>query len=334
MSAVAGTASQLLRRNASNTAYEFFTHDFASTAGATFTGQIISTRANSTTTGGGQIYLNGSGGNRIDFAASANGTPTYTNRSPATKIVFAPTLSGSALDYAVGIGTNIFWLSIPGSAQEFRVYSGPSVIAFRVTGAGTAFANAFSGTSITLDGQAEVSNGGYFTLHSGAIGSSNAVYTSAITTAYRWDWNNTGISANWVWSANTTARTYTLPNASGTIPISVNGQTADASGNITISTGGGGGGYNVTSQTANYTETATTGTKIIKCDTTGGAFTVTLPTAVSNQATIIVKKTAGTNILTVDGAGSETIDGGLTAELYEAQESITLISDNANWLII
>lgn len=388
-SAVEGTvASQLFRRNASNTAYEFFTHDFASTAGATFTGQIISTRGNSTTTGGGQIYLNGSGGNRIDFAASANGTPTYTNRSPATKIVFAPTLSGSALDYAVGIGTNIFWLSIPGSAQEFRVYSGPSTIAFRVTGAGTAFANAFSGTSITLDGQAEVSNGGYFTLHSGAIGSSNAVYTSAITTAYRWDWNNTGISANWVWSANTAARTYTLPNASGTIPISVNGQTADASGNITISTGsiadgdkgditvsasgatwtidngvvtvakisatgtpssttflrgdgtwatpsgGGGGGYTVTSQTANYTETATSGTKIILCNTTSGAFTVTLPTAVGNTATLVVKKTAGTNILTVDGAGSETIDGGLTAELYEAQESITLISDNTNWLII
>lgn len=34
MTAVAGTASQLLRRNAGNTAYEFFTHDFINQAGA------------------------------------------------------------------------------------------------------------------------------------------------------------------------------------------------------------------------------------------------------------------------------------------------------------
>lgn len=36
---------------------------------------------------------------------------------------------------------------------------------------------------------------------------------------------------------NTTARTLYLPNADGIMPVSVNGQTADANGNITISTG-------------------------------------------------------------------------------------------------
>lgn len=98
--------------------------------------------------------------------------------------------------------------------------------------------------------------------------------------------------------------------------------------------GGGSSSYTVTSQTANYTETATSGTKIIKCDTTGGAFTVTLPTAVGNAATLIIKKTAGSASLTVDGNASETIDGGATAVLNLADESITLVSDNANWLII
>lgn len=95
-----------------------------------------------------------------------------------------------------------------------------------------------------------------------------------------------------------------------------------------------GGGYTVSSQTSNYTETATSGTVIIKGDTTGGTFTITLPTAVSNTATIIVKKTAGTASLVVDGAGTETIDGGLTASLVKVGESITLISDNANWQIV
>jgi hypothetical protein len=42
----------------------------ASTDIITMTGQLISTRANSTATGGGQIYLNGTTGNRIDFNTS------------------------------------------------------------------------------------------------------------------------------------------------------------------------------------------------------------------------------------------------------------------------
>lgn len=96
----------------------------------------------------------------------------------------------------------------------------------------------------------------------------------------------------------------------------------------------GGGGYTTTSQTSNYSETATTGTKIILGDTTGGTFTITLPTAVGNASTIIIKKTAGTAALVVDGASSETIDGGLTATINKVYESITLISDNTNWQIV
>jgi hypothetical protein len=99
-------------------------------------------------------------------------------------------------------------------------------------------------------------------------------------------------------------------------------------------TGGGGSAYVVTGVSTTYTETATSGTKIIKGNTSGGAFTITLPTAVGNTATIIIKKTAGTPSLTVDGAGTETIDGGLTAVINRVYESITLVSDNTNWLII
>lgn len=109
----------------------------------------------------------------------------------------------------------------------------------------------------------------------------------------------------------------------------------DSSGNvITTAAPTGGSAYTVTSQTANYTVTATSGTTIVKGDTSGGAFTITLPTAVGNTATLIIKKTAGSAGLVIDGAGTETIDGGLTATLNEVYESITLISDNANWQIV
>jgi hypothetical protein len=92
--------------------------------------------------------------------------------------------------------------------------------------------------------------------------------------------------------------------------------------------------YSVTSQTSNYTETVTRGTKIIKCDTTSAGFTVTLPTAVGNKALLIIKKVAGSGALTIDGNSTETIDGGTTATINKVYESITLISDNTNWQIV
>jgi hypothetical protein len=94
------------------------------------------------------------------------------------------------------------------------------------------------------------------------------------------------------------------------------------------------GGYTVSTQTANFSVTATSGTEIVLGNTSGGSFTITLPTAVGNTATIVIKKTAGTAGLVIDGAGTETIDGGLTASLIKINESVTLISNNANWQII
>jgi len=92
--------------------------------------------------------------------------------------------------------------------------------------------------------------------------------------------------------------------------------------------------YSVANVSTTHTETATKGTKIIKADTTGGAFTVNLPTAVGNTATIIIKKVAGSGALTIDGNGTETIDGGTTATINKVYESITLVSDNSNWQIV
>ena len=93
-------------------------------------------------------------------------------------------------------------------------------------------------------------------------------------------------------------------------------------------------GYTVTSQNTTYSVTATSGTLIVKCDTTTAGFTVTLPTAVSNGATIVIKKTVAVNTLTIATTSSQTIDGGTTALLKVNGSSITLISDNANWQIV
>jgi hypothetical protein len=92
-------------------------------------------------------------------------------------------------------------------------------------------------------------------------------------------------------------------------------------------------GYSVVTKTAGYTEAATNGELVIKADLAAG-FTIVLSTAVGNRAKIHVKKMQAAGSIVLDGAGSETIDGALTATLAAQYESITLVSDNTNWLVV
>ena len=93
--------------------------------------------------------------------------------------------------------------------------------------------------------------------------------------------------------------------------------------------------YTTTSQTSNYVETNTNGTKIILCSSSSGTFSVTLPTAVSNTSVITVKKTdTSNNIVTILANGSQTMDGQVQQTLFTLGDSLTFISDNANWWVI
>jgi len=85
-------------------------------------------------------------------------------------------------------------------------------------------------------------------------------------------------------------------------------------------------------KTANYTLLAAD--DIILADATGGAFTLTLPTAVGIGGRIyVIKKidAALANLVTIDAAGSETIDGMLDWKLSQRGQFVVLESDNANW---
>ena len=104
-------------------------------AGGTLTGQLISTLANSTATGGGQIYLNGATGNRIDFNTNGVAAPAFTTRSAGTKVVYYPGIAAAASDYAVGINTSTLWHSVPTTAEAFRWFGGTTQSAV-LTGAG------------------------------------------------------------------------------------------------------------------------------------------------------------------------------------------------------
>ena len=93
------------------------------------TGQFQSTQANSTTTGGGQIFLNGATGNRIDFNGNGVAAPTTTTRSVGTKIVLFPSVSAGGVDYALGIDSGTVWSSVYDSTTQFKWYAGTTNIA-------------------------------------------------------------------------------------------------------------------------------------------------------------------------------------------------------------
>lgn len=64
-----------------------------------------------------------------------------------------------------------------------------------------------------------------------------------------------------------------------------------------------------------------------------GTFTVTLPTAVGISGRIYTVKNSGIGLITLDGDGSETIDGSATQPI-SAGNSLTVQSTNAGWIIL
>ena len=88
----------------------------------------------------------------------------------------------------------------------------------------------------------------------------------------------------------------------------------------------------ITAVTATYTILSSD--QFVLADTSSGGFTVTLPSAVGlkGQEFWVLSSGTGTNNLTVEGAGSETINGALNVVINAQYEVVHVISDNANWL--
>lgn len=82
--------------------------------------------------------------------------------------------------------------------------------------------------------------------------------------------------------------------------------------------------------------TASLGDYTILADATGGAVTVTLPPAASATRKIFnIKKTdASGNAITIDGNGSETIDGATTQTISVQNITIQIQSNGTNWFIL
>lgn len=87
--------------------------------------------------------------------------------------------------------------------------------------------------------------------------------------------------------------------------------------------------YPYVAKTAIYT--LTSADYIVDC--TANTFTITLPTAVGRQGMTFIVKNSGTGVITIATTSSQTIDGSSTQTLNQ-YDAITVLSNNANWIII
>ena len=83
-------------------------------------------------------------------------------------------------------------------------------------------------------------------------------------------------------------------------------------------------------------QTLTTDNRVVLCDATSGAMTITLYTAAGNEGRELqIKKIDSTaNFVTIDGNASETIDDVTTFDLELEDEALTLRSDGSDWVIL
>lgn len=86
-------------------------------------------------------------------------------------------------------------------------------------------------------------------------------------------------------------------------------------------------------KSGSYTITDTDGVTTILMTTSTSDYTVTLPTAADNAGRVVTVKKAdsGSGSCTVDGEGSETINGATTVVLLYQYEAITLFCDGTGW---
>ena len=95
-----------------------------------------------------------------------------------------------------------------------------------------------------------------------------------------------------------------------------------------------GGRFPRTSVSTTYTIVENDG--VVLCDAASGSFTVTLPPAsgIDGKVYHIKKTDSSANVVTIDGDGSETIDGALTQVLASQYDALTITSDDTEWWII
>ena len=97
------------------------------------------------------------------------------------------------------------------------------------------------------------------------------------------------------------------------------------------------GGHGLVETAGNYTVLDVMGDETVVAVTSGGSDrTITLPTLADNfgKKVTVTKGDSGVGAVIIDGEGAETIVGKTTIEMTAQYESVTLVADSNEWLIV
>jgi hypothetical protein len=95
------------------------------------------------------VLLSNSTAAWIQWPNAGVGAPTTTTRSVGTKLLLNPQLSGSAVDYALGIESSFMWFSVPTSGG-WKWYVNTSAMAILTSAGSFNIAGSFVGAAITV----------------------------------------------------------------------------------------------------------------------------------------------------------------------------------------
>lgn len=127
----------------------------------------------------------------------------------------------------------------------------------------------------------------------------------------------------------------TISTNNGRVSLKSNGSGWSVlSNSVDANTGGGGtpSGFSVQTQKTSAYTASVSDLVLVNLVSAGADITVTLPAA-SADAEVIVKIAGAANgyVVTVDGNGSETIDGSATRTMDSDNEIMHVVSDGSNW---
>lgn len=125
-----GSAGQVLTTNSTGVYWSTVTGG-AGGGDANVDAQYTWNNNHTYTYGANSIGLTNATSNWIYWNTAGTNAPTVTTRSAGTKLVLYPSLSGSTVDYAIGINAGTLWSSIPGydAGQYFKWYGNTTEVA-------------------------------------------------------------------------------------------------------------------------------------------------------------------------------------------------------------
>lgn len=133
-------------------------------------------------------------------------------------------------------------------------------------------------------------------------------------------------------AALTANKTFTLPDGDGS-----SGQYLSTNGSAVLSWATPSSSSTLNVETISSADTLDSGNDVVLCDTSGGDFTIALPaagTVTGKQYHLIYYDSNYIEPCTIDPDGSETIGGSSTTTLNTQNESLRIVSDGSNWVIL